>query len=865
MKILPDYLIQIMPAIESAIEELRLSVIDHAYDLLKCLDIDELSYNEIREKLRLYDLTVENMTEEWLPNGRFYRMYPSIKHHRTRQNTISSIVKSGGQFEGLWNTDFYKSIPNVYSKIQLVRHYDLGSNADGYFLVSGDTQMSADGHVISSALTALSSDILLSQALPAGYTYLYVPWPRPVYPGESGYFYNVHMLDYDRLHYAKDCNYPYNSHDEDYPASMKYDWKNGTDTPYRLPYWFDYHYMENMTYKEDGTSWPIVEKIERYYTVTNNSIETTDPEHATHFLSSHPILYDLDLVTKSYVGSNDNNEAVAIEEPCQCKDPSSVTLASFPTPCYLHTRIRSSAPDRAQDFTPYSIESWIEIESFDDDRRQDILNKLEILLGLEHHKSNDILDWVARRYDKHEDLEKPDSIFDSGNSNSNIDYIDFIDFKNNRIILPKTRDYSVAYIKAELQKVGCIVRSNSIDENCFIYPGFAYSIKSGAYRFDFLAIEYSSNEKYRIGHVKTYRPVWTESSPIFAMMQSDYMTEGFEDISSHSLRYWAELKQSKNIILPKESTIKENKPAISSITHTSFDRPTINHELIYVGYTIPKTRGNNQGKVNDNLSNDDITENEIYFLDESSSIDYNPDYYYTLVTLCHREQDDSIIYDAYDQSCSIYLEGDPYAKKLYVNVNGDTTRPDNDYSYVSYRVSKLHQLWFSPTKENVSLLSGDTANVLYNIKGSNDLYHYSFNGTGFKYYIKGVFDENRRRIDYGNAYMKCTLDFGVYKLMLYGVPENVTASYILFAVESFPGAVDEISNTVISRNIVINNAEVAAFKVDLGTISCDVEPENVGLTAFSSSSFAIDDDISSFEEQFPDAKTVFNLIYPENV
>ena len=84
MKILPDYLIEMMPALEEALEELRLSVIDHAYELLKCLDVDELSSDTIRRKLELYDLKIDNMTEEWLPNGKFYRMYPEIKHNRTR-------------------------------------------------------------------------------------------------------------------------------------------------------------------------------------------------------------------------------------------------------------------------------------------------------------------------------------------------------------------------------------------------------------------------------------------------------------------------------------------------------------------------------------------------------------------------------------------------------------------------------------------------------------------------------------------------------------------------------------------------------------------------------------------------------------
>ena len=89
MKILPDYLIEYMPELEEAIEELRLSVMDHAYELLKCLDIDELSTDDIRRKLELYDIKVENMTDAWLPNGRFYRIYPSIKHNRSRLNGLN--------------------------------------------------------------------------------------------------------------------------------------------------------------------------------------------------------------------------------------------------------------------------------------------------------------------------------------------------------------------------------------------------------------------------------------------------------------------------------------------------------------------------------------------------------------------------------------------------------------------------------------------------------------------------------------------------------------------------------------------------------------------------------------------------------
>ena len=93
MNILPDYLITYMPEIEEALEELRLSVIDHAYELLQKLDVDELSTDEVRQKLELYDIRIDNMSGDWLPNGRFYRLYPSIKHHRSRHNAIKAIAK----------------------------------------------------------------------------------------------------------------------------------------------------------------------------------------------------------------------------------------------------------------------------------------------------------------------------------------------------------------------------------------------------------------------------------------------------------------------------------------------------------------------------------------------------------------------------------------------------------------------------------------------------------------------------------------------------------------------------------------------------------------------------------------------------
>ena len=336
MKILPDYIIQYLPVLEEVLEELRLSVLDHAYELLKRLDIDELSSDEIRQKLELYNIKIDNMTKEWLPNGRFYRLYPSIKHHRTRQNTIKAIAKSGGQFEGLWSNDFSNKTEYNFNKIQIARHYEFASDADGYFYVSGDTITDGRGTVISSAAKALSTDILINQSLPAGYTYLYIPWPRPVYPGDSGFFYSVHMLMYDRLYYTEDCNDDsYTIADLSTPASTHYNWREGIGTPYRTPYWFDYHYMHDSRHTEPNAlndhagTWPI-EESGYYY--DKDGIPVADPAEA--------VLYKLDN---------------------KCKQLSD-SKSEFQTNCYLYSRNKTTVPNRLQVFTPKELISSEEFE-----------------------------------------------------------------------------------------------------------------------------------------------------------------------------------------------------------------------------------------------------------------------------------------------------------------------------------------------------------------------------------------------------------------------------------------------------------------------------------------------------------------------
>ena len=458
MKILPDYLIQYMPEIEEAMEELRLSVIDHAYELLKRLDIDELSVDEIRKKLELYDISVSNMTSEWLPNGKFYRMYPYIKHHRSRLNTVNAIAKSGGQFEGVWSTDFNRKKEYNFYTIDVARHYQLKSDADGYFYISGDTERDKYGRIISSAARALSTDILINQALPAGYTYLYIPFPRPVYPADSSYFYNVHMLDYDRLYYVQDClddnALPV---DISVPASTLHDWNHAgeKDSPYRTPYWFDYHYMDNMDHKEPSDEtpagqWPIVESG-KYYDVDGYEV------------------YDLE-------------DAVTYVLDSKCKELEN-SHAVFPTKCYTHARYRTTVPNRAQEFTPYSAKAQLFLESYNSDNYTNIKDKLVNVFGITDSAAESILDNVPCK-------------------------------------LPYVNSFSIKKAKNDLESVGCIIKNFTIDENCLTDVDYNYYENPGAYRYDYLARDYALKLRDNLNHIKTYKPFWNEKTPFLDMCYS---------------------------------------------------------------------------------------------------------------------------------------------------------------------------------------------------------------------------------------------------------------------------------------------------------------------------------------------------------
>ena len=932
MNILPDYLITYMPEIEEALEELRLSVIDHAYELLQRLDVDELSTDEVRQKLELYDIKVDNMSGDWLPNGRFYRLYPSIKHHRSRHNAIKAIAKSGGQFEGLWSTEFSNKSEYNFKDITVARHYELQNNADGYFFVNGNTEKTARGTVASSAAQALTTDVLINQALPAGYTYLYIPWPRPVYPGDSSYFYNVNMLMYDRLHYAEDCDhywkkigvdyshshsdggsselkqtysiyvcvdnsesnrycsapdsninpldvtysdtiteiivgdskeytlesehafieidgdapFAHSFYNEDVPASTKYDWKTGTNTPWRAPYWIDYHYMNTM----------------------KRSLPTSDPSYA----GTWP-------VTESCVYFDENgDEALELEDALtysltqECRELSD-SRSTFPTKCYLKDSIKTTEPNRLQKFTPKSL--VLTIKNYDTVKdNEEIIDALcnALHISKSEIKSNSNIRSIDNEYDidmttnklvitltdssyesftgklcvsytlNDEHIELQQQQFSNGvwfsddemPSNATITnvvvyyYYNVIEFIvtdeirerfEHSLILIENCDYEFEY-KAEY----------SIDENDLKEQDRVFSPKEGPYRWDKLADGFFVHIRETLNHFKQYKPFWNEKTPWLEMCKSKYVSDVQIDKSeavNHSLYNWMNFKQSENrpaipfnasvldtYSFEAKSIIKDNKPHISEVTFTSCDRPTRGRlDPVYIGYlSSTYISSDTQDSQDDNYPLDN---SHIYIFDSDESISSNPDeikydpeYYYTIISLNYKDgnkQEAKIncLWDASkDNNDHIFADfiGDPVTGDLKIrsHTNSDHHLDNNvpSYNYITFKKSRVHKLWFSGNHRDTSILASD--NILYNFYGDTNMYSFSHNDIMPEYTVLEVYDEHNRPLGYKSGAIKCTctiVNGGAYKVNAVSLTDKnnnpiTKAAYILFTVKVKPGSVE---------------------------------------------------------------------------
>ena len=341
----------------------------------------------------------------------------------------------------------------------------------------------------------------------------------------------------------------------------------------------------------------------------------------------------------------------------------------------------------------------------------------------------------------------------------------------------------------------------------------------GPYRNDALISTYAFRRRTSFNHIKTYRPVWSEMSPTFALAQSDINRTP----SHYSFFNWFNRKQNENIISPYTkyitdsngenhyTTIRYNDPDITEITHTSYDVPTYSKlDKIYIGYTVG---ANNQGlQQGDNYEiSTYYRDNKIYYFDEKSPIKYDPTLYYNIVSLGYRDEngvdqcsdDQTVKFDS-DGYIKAYLYGNPSTGELFLNKNKDYTYPHSKYNYIAYKTSKVHKLWFSNTHKD-TLLSKSVE--IYNQAGNSNIYEFTENNVNLEYTVIGIFDEHGKQVTYNSGSINCYVRNHKYSLVAsefiddYGQP--VTAASILFRVKITQGSMDESTDSSVDANMIV--------------------------------------------------------------
>ena len=636
---------------------------------------------------------------------------------------------------------------------------------------------------------------------------------------------------------GSDAPFAHSFYNEDVPASTKYDWKNGTNTPWRAPYWIDYHYMNTM----------------------KRSLPTSDPICA----GTWP-------VTESGVYFDENgDEALELEDALtysltqECRELSD-SRSTFPTKCYLKDSIKTTEPNRLQKFTPKNL--VLTVKNYDAVKdNEEIIDALcnALHISKSEIKTHSSISPIDNEYE----INKPANTFtnklvitltdskyknftgelyvsytlngeyvelhqqqfsngiwtsdDEMPDNANVEnvvvydsnIIEFIVTEEIReqfehsVILIENCDYEFEY-KAEY----------SIDENDLKEPDRVFSHKEGPYRCDKLADGFFVHIHETLNHFKQYKPFWNEKTPWLEMRKSKYASDLQIDESesvNHSLYNWMNFKQSENrpsipfnasvletYSFEAKSIIKENEPPISEVTFTSCDRPTRGRlDPVYIGY-LSSTNTSSDSQY-DNY----ILDNSHIYTFDSDEIKYDPEYYYTIISLNYKDgdhQDTKIncLWDASeDKSDHVFADfiGDPVTGDLkimsHTNSGHHLDNGTPSYNYITFKKSIVHKLWFSGNHRDANILTSD--NRLYNFYGDTNIYSFSQNDILPEYTVLDVYDEHNKPLGYKSGTIKCTctINGSYYKVTAASLTDKnnnaiTKAAYILFTVKVKPGSVE---------------------------------------------------------------------------
>ena len=209
MKILPPSQINNLPILEEVLEELRLNVVDHIYEIAEALNLYALSSLELKQKLNLIgfssisigkfiSLDINSKEFEYI-SPEFYKMYRKLNQHRGNKMSMDYIFHSAGMMNTLVhsNTQFYKQ-NDIFG--DTVSFFDFDTFRDNQFPELGV----GDGYIIvpytSNRLqvlkTYLATNPIIFNFLPAGYTFIFL--------SEYRNSYNTGALQFDNFLNYKD-------------------------------------------------------------------------------------------------------------------------------------------------------------------------------------------------------------------------------------------------------------------------------------------------------------------------------------------------------------------------------------------------------------------------------------------------------------------------------------------------------------------------------------------------------------------------------------------------------------------------------------------------------------------------------------
>ena len=246
MKILPPSQLPNLPIIEQVLEEVRLNVLDHLFDLENVRDLFSLDSSALKQKVELLGLhniqvgryiSLDLTSDEFqFISPQFYKMYRKVNQHRGNKMSMDYIFHSAGMMNTLLhsNTEFY-SASSVFDTS--TSFFDFNTFRDNQFPELGI----GDGYIIvpytsnkSQTLKSyLSKNPIIFQFLPAGYTFIFLSDYRN--GNINGVLQYDNMLSYEDI---TNLAFLYWEDFDSYPSEDVYILPDGQEFTYSLTLYF---------------------------------------------------------------------------------------------------------------------------------------------------------------------------------------------------------------------------------------------------------------------------------------------------------------------------------------------------------------------------------------------------------------------------------------------------------------------------------------------------------------------------------------------------------------------------------------------------------------------------------------------------